>query len=33
MYTEKNDFIIETNQGKANVIFVKKNDRFVTIAN
>jgi len=33
MYTERNDFVIGTNHGKANVIFIKKNDRFVTIAN
>jgi len=31
-YTEKNDFVIGTNQEKTNVIFVK-NDRLVTIAN
>jgi len=33
MYTERNDFVIGTNQGKANVIFVKKTDRFITIVN
>jgi len=33
MRPERNDFVIGTNQGKANVIFVKKTDQFVTIVN